>query len=256
MKNEFQALEENNTWEVTSLLYGKNAVGSRWVYKIKRKSDGTVDRYKARLAAKGFTQLEGMDYHETFSPIAKMTKVRTVLAVANLKGWPLYQLDVNNAFLHGTLDEEVYMEIPPGFYIADRTNGKVLRLLKSIYGLKQASRQWFEKFSETLLQYGFQASLNDYSLFTFSTAKDFVALLVYVDYVIITGTSTILVNDIKKFIHSKFKIKDLGHLHYLLGVEVARLDKGLFINQRKYALDIISEAGLNACKPVTTPLES
>lgn len=163
MEKEFQALEENNTWKLTSLPHGKNAVGSRWVYKIKHKPDGTVDRYKTRLVAKGFTQLEGMYYHETFSPVAEMTTVRTILAVANLKGWPLHQLDVNNAFPHGTIDEEVYMEIPSGFYDADRSKGKVLRLLKSIYGLKQASRQWFEKVSETLLQFGFQASLNDYS---------------------------------------------------------------------------------------------
>ncbi|CAM8886686.1 unnamed protein product [Rhodiola kirilowii] len=143
MLAELKALESNQTWEVTDLPPGKNPVGSKWIYRIKRNSDGTIQRYKARLVARGFTQMEGLDYHETFAPVVKMNTVRTFLAVAVSKNWPLYQLDVDNAFLHGNLEEEVYMSFPPGFYKEEKAQGKVCKLLKSLYGLKQAPRQWF-----------------------------------------------------------------------------------------------------------------
>ncbi|CAM8889721.1 unnamed protein product [Rhodiola kirilowii] len=256
MDAEISALQANNTWSITDLPQGKNAMGCKWVFKIKRKSDGTIERYKARLVAKGFTQLEGLDYHETFAPVVKMNTVRTLLAVATSRGWPLYQLDVNNAFLHGTLDEEVYMSLPTSFYKTDKVKGRVCRLHKSLYSLKQSSRQWFSKFSEALINYGFQSSLNDYSLFTMNKGHDYIALLVYVDDIIITCTSQKLIDNIKQFIDSKFKIKDLGTLRFFLGHEVARSNTGTFINQRKYALELIKDAGLLGCKPSSLPMDT
>ncbi|CAM8929779.1 unnamed protein product [Rhodiola kirilowii] len=154
-----------------------------------------------------------------------MTTVRCLLAVAAARQWSIYQLDVNNAFLHGTLDEEVYMKLPTGFYKKEKSQGQVCRLLKSIYGLTQASRQWFAKFSESLLDFGFLKSLNDYSLFTLEKGDDFILLLVYVDDVIITG------------------------------LEVARTTDGIFLNQRKYAMELLETANLTDCKPVHTPME-
>lgn len=114
MQSELQALSDNHTWSLTSLPAGKKPIGCRWVYKVKLKSDGSVERYKARLVAKGFTQMEGVDYHDTFSPTAKMPTIRCLLALAAARNWPLHQLDVNNAFLHGDLREEIYMLPPPG----------------------------------------------------------------------------------------------------------------------------------------------
>lgn len=166
MTNELKALQSNNTWEITELPEGKNCVGCKWVYKTKHNSDGSVERHKARLVAKGYTQKEGLDYEETFAPVAKMTTVRTVISLAASKRWTISQLDVNNAFLDGELNEEVYMKLPPGFFQSEKSQGKVCRLIKSIYGLKQASRQWFSRFSDALTAYDFMASLNDYSLFT------------------------------------------------------------------------------------------
>ncbi|KAL9451744.1 hypothetical protein AB3S75_013334 [Citrus x aurantiifolia] len=138
MEDEITALEKNNTWTLTHLPDGKKAIGSRWVYKIKYQSDGTIERYKARLVAKGYTQTEGIDYHATFSPVAKLVTVRALLSLAAVKGWILEQLDASNAFLQGDLEEEVYMQVPQGF--SKQGEHLVCKLNKSIYGLKQASR--------------------------------------------------------------------------------------------------------------------
>ena len=222
MAAEIAALEANNTWTLTPLPPNKKSIGCKWVYKIKYKADGSIERYKARLVAKGFTQKEGIDYFEKFSPVAKMVSVKVLLAVTTIKGWFLSQLDVNNAFHHGDLDEEVYMALPQGFHSQEEV---VCKLNKSIYGLKQASRQWFAKFSSTLIQLGFTQSKADYSLFTRRHDDIFMILLVYVDDVLIACNDKAEVDKFKVMLDDKFKLKDLGNLKYFLGLEVARSDK-------------------------------
>lgn len=148
------------------------------------------------------------------------------------------------------------MVIPPGFYSTDKTHGKLYRVLKSIYDVKHASRHWFSKFSKALLSFSFVASLNDYSMFFYSSNGEFSILLVYVDDVVITGTSQFFITKVNEFIHAKFSIKDWRPLHYFLGIEVARSSSCLFINQRKYALDLIYEAGLTGCKALSIPIDS
>lgn len=206
------------------------------------------------MVAKGYTQ-QGVDYTDTFAPVVKMQTVRTVLTLASKKKWPVFQLDVNNAFLHGILDEEVYVSLLTGFYKKEKAARKVCKLKKSLYGLKQASRQWFGRLSDALLSYGFSSSLNDYSLFNLTVANDFLILLVYVDDILITVTSATLIQDVKNFIDKEFHIKDLGEVHFFLGIEVSRSDSGIFINQRKYVLDLLSEAGLSGSKPSLLPMD-
>ena len=162
MQQELAALKANGTWSLQPLPPGKKSVGCKWVYKIKFKPDGIVERYKARLVVKGYNQIEGFDYRETFALVAKLVTVRLLLAMASTQHWLLHHLDVNNAFLHRDLDDNVYMSLPPGFGRKGET--RVYKLHKSLYGLKQASRQWFIKLSTALKQASYQQSKADYSL--------------------------------------------------------------------------------------------
>ena len=167
MIDEMQALEHSGTWELVSLPPGKKAVGCRWVYTVKVGPNGEIDRLKARLVAKGYTQVYGLDYCDTFSPVAKITTVRLFLAMAAMRHWPLHQLDIKNAFLHGDLEEEIYMEQPPGF-VAQGEYGLVCKLRRSLYGLKQSPRAWFGKFSHIVQLFGLKRSEADHSVFLLS----------------------------------------------------------------------------------------
>jgi len=184
MDEELQALEKTHTWDYVDLPPGKRPIGCKWIYKIKTHFDGTIERYKARLVAKGYSQEYGIDYEETFAHVARMTFVRSLLVVAAAKQWPLLPMDVKNAFINGTLSEEVYMKPPQG---TSPPPNKVCLLRRALYGLKQAPRAWFAMFSSTITQLGFTSNSHDNALFTRQTNHDIVLLLLYVDDMIITG---------------------------------------------------------------------
>ena len=258
MDIEITALEENGTWIVCSLPAGKKAVGCKWVYKIKLNADGTLERYKARLVAKGYTQQEGLDYVETFSPVAKLATVKLLLAVAAAKGWSLSQLDISNAFLNGDLEEEIYMTLPPGYSGRQGESfppNAVCKLKKSLYGLKQASRQWFLKFSKALHDLGFKTSSGDHTLFIKNSGSVYMAVLVYVDDIIIASSCDQAAELLKAALQASFKLRDLGTLRYFLGLEVARSSAGISICQRKYVLDLLTETALLGCKPSSIPMD-
>lgn len=253
MSGEIGSLEENETWTVETLPPGKKALGCKWVYKIKFKSDGTIERYKARLVVLRNNQKEGIDFQETFALVGKMVTVRMFLEIVASYDWEVHQMDVHNAFLHGDLEEEVYMQFPPGFRTDDKT--KVCRLRKSLYGLRQTPRCWFAKLGADLKEYGFEQSVKDYSLFTFDKRNIQIYVLIYVDDLIITGSSLEVIEEFKGYLSSCFHMKSLGVLKYFLGIEVARTPAGIYLCQRKYAMDIIVETGLLGAKPASFPLD-
>ena len=253
MVEEMNALDENGTWDLVDLPSGKRAIGCKWVFTVKVNPDGSIARLKARLVAKGYAQTYGVDYCDTFSPVAKLTSVRLFISMAATHHWPLHQLDIKNAFLHGDLQEEVYMEQPPGF-VAQGELGRVCRLRKSLYGLKQSPRAWFGKFSQAVEQFGMLKSKSDHSVFYKRSVAGIILLVVYVDDIVITGNDTRGISSLKSFIHTQFHTKDLGVLKYFLGVEVTRSKQGIFLSQRKYVLDLLTETGKLGAKPCSTPM--
>ncbi|KAJ0615698.1 putative RNA-directed DNA polymerase [Helianthus annuus] len=253
MVTEMEALKKNDTWEKCALPPGKKPVGCRWVFSIKHKPDGTIERYKARLVAKGYTQTYGIDYSETFSPVAKIDTIRVLFSIAANKGWPLHQFDVKNAFLHGELKEEVYMEAPPGF-TKDFKEKEVCRLKKSLYGLKQSPRVWFGRFTLAMRKYGYQQSNSDHTLFLKQRNGLITCLIIYVDDMIITGNDKGEMEQLRQNLFAEFEMKDLGRLKYFLGIEVLRSEQGIFICQKKYILDLLAETGMVDCKPMETPM--
>lgn len=257
MNAELTALEGTATCEICSLPSDKHAIGCKWVYKVKLNADRSLERYKARLVAKGYTQ-QGVDFADTFSPVAKMTTVKTLLAFAAAKKWSLHQLDISNVFLNGDLNEEIYMTLPPGYTPKDGEvipPNAVCKLKKSLYGLKQASRQWFLKFRSTLMSLGFQQSHADHTLFVKNVNGKYFAVLVYVDDIVIASNNDDDVIQLKEDLKKAFKLRDLGSLQYFLGLEIARSASGISVSQRKYALDVLDEAGMLACKPSNIPME-
>ncbi|KAL2225518.1 UNVERIFIED_CONTAM: Retrovirus-related Pol polyprotein from transposon RE1 [Sesamum indicum] len=251
MKQEIDALEKNNTWELSALPKEKKPIGCKWVFKTKLKADGSIERHKARLVAKGFNQVEGEDDSDCFAPVAKTVTVRTLLGAAAAKGWHLHHLDVNNAFLHGKLEETIYMTPPEGYEVE---KGMVCKLKKSLYGLKQASRQWNSEFTERIKGLGFTQSKYDYYLFTKGNNNNFIALLIYVDDVLIAAATKSLIEEVKRYLDNLFTIKDHGEAQYFLGLELFRSQRGLVVSQNKYTQDIVRDVGLSGGRPALTPL--
>ncbi|KAA3470075.1 retrovirus-related Pol polyprotein from transposon TNT 1-94 [Gossypium australe] len=229
---ELNALIRNHTWSLCPLLDNRRAISCKWLFNVKKKADGSVDRYKARLVAKGFSQHAEVDFQDTFSPVVRATTIRTILAIAVMKGWPLRQVDVNNAFLNGELTEEIYMSQPPGFEETGLSGQKlVYKLNKALYGLRQAPRAWFQTLKHYLVgQLGFHASNADPSLFIRVTSESYLLLMVYVDGIVITGSSTKEIDNVVHQLHLKFALKDMGKLDFFLGITIQHTSQGLFLS--------------------------
>uniref|UniRef100_A0A2N9GIX5 Reverse transcriptase Ty1/copia-type domain-containing protein n=1 Tax=Fagus sylvatica TaxID=28930 RepID=A0A2N9GIX5_FAGSY len=255
MNLEFDALLKNHTWKLVPSHPSQNLIGCKWVFCIKRKADGSIERHKARLVAKGFHQQPGLDYDETYSSVIKPTTVRTVLSLAISSGWSLRQIDIRNAFLHGTLTEQVFMSQPPGYQHPNYPT-HVCQLQKAIYGLKQAPRAWFSRLSSRLLALGFHGSRSDSSLFIYNKASIIMYVLIYVDDIILTGSHSAAIDDLLLSLKRDFAVKDLGSLNFFLGIEVLPNAAGVLLSQQCYILDLLTRTKMTDAKPVSTPMAS
>jgi hypothetical protein len=241
--------------EVGGPPFGTKPIRCKWVFKNKYRSDGSLDKHKTRLVAKGFAQKEGVDYEETFSPTTKWATIRTLFSMATQNGWKIHQMDVKTAFLNGDLKENVFMSQPKGFVVKGQEH-KVCKLIKSLYGLKQALQAWYGKLTEHLLKLNFKHfNLDDATLFVKKVGKTVVYLVVYVYDLLITGNNENYIASIKKELKKGFEMTDLRHLDYYLGIEVIQNPKYIFISQKKYIGELLNKFGMVECNLVSTPME-
>nr|GEX79460.1 ribonuclease H-like domain-containing protein [Tanacetum cinerariifolium] len=255
MYDEYKALIDNNNWVLVPRPPNVNIIRSMWLYKYKYNANGSLNRYKARLVANRRSQQQGVDCDETFSHVVKPATIRTVLSLAVSREWHIHQLDVKNAFLHGHLTETVYMHQPPGFTDSAYSD-YVCLLQKSLYVLKHGPRAWFQRFSSCVIRAGFYHSKAESSLFIFHKGLDTTYLLLYVDDIILTASSTSLLQRIISLLHDEFAMTDLGPLNYFLGIAAMRTTSGIFLSQTKYATEILEQSQMLNCNPCRTPIDT
>ena len=254
INNEMDSLISNNTWILVDLLQGSKPIGCKWVFRRKYNTDGSIQTFKARLVAKGFRQKEGVDYFDTYAPVARISSIRVLLALASVYNLFVHQMDVKTAFLNGNLDEEIYMEQPEGF-VLPRNENKVCKLIKSVYGLKQAPKQWHEKFDSVILEFGFEHNSADKCIYSKFTENYGVIICLYVDDMLIIGTNMLGVNDTKKYLSSRFQMKDLNEVDTILGVKVKRHSGGFALCQSHYIEKVLSKFSHLNIKEANTPYD-
>ncbi|WVZ63197.1 hypothetical protein U9M48_012849 [Paspalum notatum var. saurae] len=252
--SELDSILSNGTWELTEWPYGCKPVGCKLVFKKKLRPDGTIEKYKARLVAKGYTQKEGEDFFDTYSPVARMTTIHVLLSLAVSYGLIIHQMDVKTAFLNGELEEEIYMEQPDGFVVKGQKS-KVCKLLKSLYGPKQAPKQWHEKFDTTLISAGFAVNEADSCVYYRYGGGKGVILCLYVDDILIFGTDIDVINKVKSFLSTKFDMKDLGEADVILNIKLIKDESGITLSQTHYVEKVLSRFGYIDSKPSPTPYD-
>ena len=256
IEEEMESMRTNQVLDLVDLPPGRKSIGNKWILKIKRKVDGSIERYKARLVAKGYTQEEGIDYEDTFSYVVRITSVRLVLAIVAHMDLELYQMDVKTAFLNGELDEEIYMDQPLGFESKGQER-KVCKLKRSIYGLKQASRQWNIKFHQEIQRDGFTMMEEDHCMYLQRSSYGFLILSLYVDDILIAGNNKEMIDTTKKWLSSNFEMKGMGEASYVLGVKIIRdrAKRLLGLSQETYIKKMLERYHMQDSKPMATPVE-
>ncbi|KAI3747844.1 hypothetical protein L6452_10529 [Arctium lappa] len=248
--NQFEALK---VWRLVPKPEGKTVIGTKWVFKNKKDEDGVVIRNKARLVAKGYRQEEGIDYDETYAPVARIEAIRMFLAYAAHKNFTVFQMDVKTAFLNGILKEEVYVSQPEGFVNQDKPD-HVYILDKALYGLKQAPRAWYDVLSKFLVKSVFSKGKIDTTLFIRKEKADIILIQIYVDDIIFGSTNPKYCKNFSNLMVSRFQISMMGEMNFFLGLQVKQLSTGIFIDQSKYILDILRKYKMENCKSIGTPM--
>ena len=255
MQEELNQFKRNEVWELVPRPNDQSVIGTKWVYRNKMDENGIIIRNKARLVAQGYNQQEGIDYEETFAPVARLEAIRMLLAFSCHKNFILYQMDVKSAFLNGFINEEVYVEQPPGFGSFNFPN-HVFKLKKALYGLKQAPRAWYERLSKFLISNGFKMGKIDTTLFIKLRKNDILIVQIYVDDIIFGATNVLLCEEFAKSMHSEFEMSMMGELNFFLGFQIKQFKEGTFINQAKYIRDLLKKFNLEEVKAKNTPMGS
>jgi hypothetical protein len=255
MHEELENFEQDQVWVLVPPPPDYYPIGTKWVYKNKQSKDGVVVRNKVRLVTQGFCQKEGIDYKETFAPIARLEAIRILLAFAASKGFKLYQIDVKSAFLNGYIEEKVYVRQPPGFENPKFPN-HVFKLHKALYGLKQASRAWYERLKAFLLEKGFRMGSVDKTLFLLKQGTDILLVQIYVDDIIFGGSSHALVAKFLDTMSREFEMSMMGRLTFFLGLQIKQTHEGTFVHQGKYTKDVLKKFDMDEAKPLLTPMST
>ncbi|GJT26983.1 putative ribonuclease H-like domain-containing protein [Tanacetum coccineum] len=253
MQEELHQFDRLDVWELVDRPLCKNVINLKWLWKNKRDEENTVIRNKSRLVAKGYAQKEGIDFEESFAPVARLEAVRLFIAYAAHKSFTVYQMDVKIAFLYGPLKEEVYVNQPDGF-VDPYHPDKVYRLKKALYGLKQAPRAWYDELSNFLVSEGFSKGSIDPTMFITKHGEDILLVQIYVDDIIFGSTNPKLSKRFGKLMHSKFDMSMMGELKFFLGIQIHQSPRGIFINQAKYAQEILKKHGMTSCDSIGTPM--
>ncbi|KAG8976249.1 hypothetical protein FRC05_004499 [Tulasnella sp. 425] len=254
---EIQAHVDNGTWELVQLPPDRKAIGSRWVFKVKRDAKGEIERYKGRLVAQGFSQRPGIDFHEVFAPTMRWGALRTIFALAAIEDMKIESIDISNTYLNGVLPEGevVYMRQPEGFQQKD--DEWVCRLKKGLYGLKQSGRLWYQRLGDELEKLGFKRLVSDPSIYAWGKEDIKVIVPVFVDDLTLVSKSKAKIKEVKEALAKVFKLRDLGPTTFLLGMQITRdrSTRTLHLSQRQYVVDLLERFGMSDCAPVTTPME-
>jgi hypothetical protein len=255
MIKEYCDLFSKNTWDLVPLLWNTNIVSSKWVFRHKLKPDGSLDRYKAHWVLRGLSQEQGIDFNKTFSLVVKLVMVHVILSITLSLKWETRQLDVKNGFLHYKLSKAVYNRQPIGFSDSTRPV-HIYWLSRSLYGLKQAPLAWYQRFATFVTSIGFTCSRSDTSLYVLRCMKGMDFFLMHIDDIILTASSTRLLDQTIAFLRSEFAVTDMGSLHNFLGTTVTRDSSGMHLSQAKYAAEILNKFGMTACQSAMAPVDT
>ena len=255
MQDELNQFVRNDVWILVPPPRSQTIIGTKWVFRNKMDENGVVSRNKARLVAQGYNQQEGIDYDETFAPVARLESIRILLAYACAHNFKLFQMDVKSAFLNGVISEEVYVAQPPGFVDFEKPN-HVFKLKKALYGLKQAPKAWYDRLKSFLVDHKYSMGLVDNTLFTKKKDSHIIIVQIYVDDIIFGSTCQDLCDDFSKIMHDEFEMSMMGELNFFLGLQIKQLEDGIFFNQSKYIKDMLRKFGLEDSKPIKTPMST
>ncbi|GJS15589.1 retrovirus-related pol polyprotein from transposon TNT 1-94 [Tanacetum coccineum] len=255
MQEELNQFIANDVWELVPQPKNMTIIGTKWVFRNKLDENGIVSRNKARLVAQGYNQQEGIDYDETYAPVARLESIRILLAYACALDFKLFQMDVKSAFLNGFINEEVYVAQPPGFIDFEKPD-HVYKLRKALYGLKQAPKAWYDRLKAFLIKHEYKTGMVDNTLFTKKKSLNLIIVQIYVDDIIFCSTCQDMCDEFAKIMHDEFEMSMMGELNFFLGLQIKQMEDGIFFNQSKYIKEMLKKFGLENSKPMKTPMSS